>query len=86
MYQQFARRAFSTASTCRSGATSGPWGPMSYEGANWRGNGPLPFNVKSRVKFVILFTTVSLVGFGLPFFSTELKLAPLRKAAREQAK
>ncbi|KAJ3168528.1 hypothetical protein HDU88_001418 [Geranomyces variabilis] len=60
------------------------WGPLNFAGSNWRGDGPLPFTTTKRGRFLALFWTAVVVGFGLPFANTEWKLAPLREAKRAE--
>ncbi|KAI8917076.1 hypothetical protein DFJ77DRAFT_459082 [Powellomyces hirtus] len=60
------------------------WGPLNFAGANWKGDGALPFTTTKRARFLALFWGVVIVGFGLPFANTEWKLAPLREAKRQE--
>lgn len=47
----------------------GPWGQIEFPGVNWKGNGALPFSIKNRIGFQLVFWSVALVGLGLPFLS-----------------
>ncbi|KAJ3326773.1 hypothetical protein HDU76_012661 [Blyttiomyces sp. JEL0837] len=42
----------------------------------------LPFGFSNRTVWYISFTTVSAVLFAVPFINTEIKVGPLRAAAR----
>ncbi|KAI9094728.1 hypothetical protein DFS34DRAFT_651966 [Phlyctochytrium arcticum] len=65
-------------------STPGSWGPMNFAGANWRGDGAVPFNTSSRIRFQLTFWTMVIVGLGLPFANTEKKIAPLREGVRAE--
>ncbi|KAI9205833.1 uncharacterized protein BJ171DRAFT_499855 [Polychytrium aggregatum] len=80
----FAKTALARASTLlRRGAdhANAPFGPIHFTGVNWVRRGTLPFGFKNRIIFNTVFWTLSIVGLGLPFFSVELAIAPLRAAA-----
>jgi hypothetical protein len=75
-------------------ASSSPWGPIHFEGVNWRGNGALPFSIKSKTRFSIGFWATSAFFFFLPFYgnlsllivAVERKLWPQRVAKWNKAK
>ncbi|KAJ3040315.1 hypothetical protein HDV00_011195 [Rhizophlyctis rosea] len=63
--------------------SSALWGTSDFGGGiNWRGNGALPFKVSNKPwRKVWVYMTI---GFGLPFAITEWRIAPQRKAYREE--
>ncbi|KAI8903113.1 hypothetical protein EDD86DRAFT_99402 [Gorgonomyces haynaldii] len=62
----------------RGESSVGPYGPMQFPGANWKGAGAVPFRVNNRIFFHIGFWTFSIIGLGLPFLNAELRCMPLR--------
>ncbi|TPX55216.1 hypothetical protein SpCBS45565_g08516 [Spizellomyces sp. 'palustris'] len=60
------------------------WGPLNFAGDNWKGNGAVPFTTRSRTRFLVTFWVLSIVGFGLPFANTEMRVAPLREGVKKE--
>ncbi|KAH6567879.1 hypothetical protein BASA82_000698 [Batrachochytrium salamandrivorans] len=85
-FARTALRARAPAQLVRGGHKVSAWGPIHFERVNWVGYGAIPFGVRNPFIFRTVLWTLSAIFFGLPFYSVERKVWPLRVAAWEAEK